>query len=229
MLNKNIALTVVAVFGFASLQTASAAVIATVAGTNLFTTDAQPAPDTVTGATLVNSQISPVGDFNIRERRVSGQTDRRIASFIDFDVSGITIADANDPNFEAIFSADFVSRLNELNAAAATVGQVTDATITFDSAGLTTAGGAGSAINPVELIGNIQTEDFGLVTADITTIVQGWVNDPTTNLGLAVYIPILEAQAAGFDNPQLVASIVPEPSSLTLLALGLLPLVRRRR
>ena len=227
MLNKKIAIPVVAALGFASLQTASATVIATINGTNLFTTDAgTPA---ITGAATVNSGLAPVGDFNIRERRISGQTDRHIASFIDFDVSGITIAEANDPNFEAVFSADFVSRLNALNAAPATVGQVTDATITFDSAGLTTTGGAGSAINPVELIGNIQTEAFGIVSTDITTIVQGWVNDPATNLGLAVYIPILEAQAAGFTSPQLVASVVPEPSALALLALGFLPLVRRRR
>ncbi|MEJ6567292.1 MAG: hypothetical protein QNL80_00375, partial [Akkermansiaceae bacterium] len=91
-----------ALFGGMLLEQSAGAITPTVT----FTTDAQNSP--ITGASAVNSGDSPTdSDIYIRERRSATQTDRRISSFLNFDVSSLTPADLSSPGFSVSFTADY--------------------------------------------------------------------------------------------------------------------------
>ena len=70
------------------------------------------------------------------------------------------------------------------------------------------------------------------LTLDVTSIVTSWVNGTNNNYGFVLFIDELEAQGAGFSNPELFVSVIPEPATVALLA-GMLALtavaIRRRK
>ena len=178
--------------------------------TAVFTTDAQDPP--VTGAATVSSGDGPTdSDIYIRERRSDTQTDRRISSFLNFDVSSLTAADLSAPEFSVSFTADYDFQLNDLNAASAVVGRVTDGAwdgttiLPPHSWGIETSG------DRTSLIANIAAEDPTIpVSVDVTSIVTGWVDGTIDNFGLVVFVGSLESNAAGFSNPRLVVSNAPD-------------------
>ncbi|MGJ8645079.1 MAG: DNRLRE domain-containing protein [Luteolibacter sp.] len=181
----------------------------------------------------LSSGLSPEGAFNIRERRNAGQVDRRLSAYFQFDLSGLTPADTLQPGFQATFSTTYVSRLNEVNSAAATLGRVAPADI-WDVSGTMNplhAYGITNALDTQNLIADIATTapTGQILSLDVTGIVTNWVNGTNANNGFALFVPILEAQAAGFGTPTLMFDVVPEPSVFALLGLGLIPLFRRRR
>lgn len=171
---------------------------------NTFTTDAQGTP--VTGAANVNSgDLTPDSDIYIRERTSSGQTNRRISSYLNFDISSITVGDFSNPQFSVAFTADYDYQLNDLNIASAYVGRVTNSA--WD--GTTTlplhTWGINDAADATILITNIATlYPPTSVSADVTSIIEDWVNGVTNNFGLVVFIHELKSNAAGFSNPRLV-------------------------
>ncbi|MDB0068426.1 sulfatase-like hydrolase/transferase [Akkermansiaceae bacterium] len=176
-----------------------------IAPTLTFTTDSQsPA---VTGASAVNSGDSPTdSDLYIRERRSATQTDRRISSFLNFDVSSLTPADLSSPGFSVSFTADYDFQLNNVNGpAAAVVGRVTNsawdgtATLPLHTWGIDDASDRTTLITDIAALAPPAS-----VSADITSIVAGWVNGTIDNYGLVVFIGSLESNAAGFSNPRLV-------------------------
>ena len=54
-------------------------------------------------------------EYAIRERGNITQADRRVATFLKFDVSPLDAAVVNDPNFTAVFSINHLGHLNNVN------------------------------------------------------------------------------------------------------------------
>lgn len=76
----------------------------------------------------------------------------------------------------------------------------------------------------------------GLVSFDVTEVVDGWLNDPTTNHGFGLVVasgqPVELGASSDFLTSDSVAptlSTVPEPGSMAILALGAVGLLHRRR
>ena len=195
--------------GFFSLTSnSSAQVPASLTPTTIFTTDAQTPANT--GASNVDSgDTSPDSDFYIRERRTSSQTDRRVSSFLNFDVSALAPADVNQPGFSVSFTADYDFQLNNANGPArATVGRVTNGAWNGTSTQPFHAWGIDDSADRSTLIADIRALSVpASVSADVTGIVAGWVNGTLDNYGIAVFIDSAESNGAGFNNPQLVITI----------------------
>lgn len=217
------------------------------AATTLIPTQAVTVTDdgsaTSVGSVNITGGAGPMpGDYHIRERRVVGQSDRQISSFFQFDLSTISVADTMNPGFNATFTIEFDSQLNNIvgaNSAPAALGRVasgdgwdtsgTDYPLHdwgFDEATNTTI-----AADVQTLIADIPAPPVPSgqeVTLDVSSIVTGWVDGTNPNYGFVLFIPELEAQGAGFSNPELIVTI-PEPSSLGLVGLALIGLLSRRR
>lgn len=169
-----------------------------------------------------------------RERRDKSQKDKRIASFIQFDVSLLTLDLVNASDFSALFSADFSERLNIINDMSVMLGQVSSAwdnvagTLpVFEMAGLST--------NSAVLVNNIKTDDFDTYSLDVTEIVRSWVSGTSVNNGFVVYGAESVYQGAGFNNialkvtaPVSSAVTVSEPTTLVIFGLAMIALASRR-
>ena len=169
-----------------------------------------------------------------RERRDKSQKDKRIASFIQFDVSLLTLDLVNASDFSALFSADFTEHLNIINDMSVMLGQVSSAwdnvagTLpVFEMAGLST--------NSAVLVNNIKTDDFDTYSLDVTEIVRSWVSGTSVNNGFVVYGAESVYQGAGFNNialkvtaPVSSAVTVSEPTTLVIFGLAMIALASRR-
>ena len=169
-----------------------------------------------------------------RERRDKSQEDKRIASFIQFDVSLLTLDLVNASDFSALFSADFTEHLNIINDMSVMLGQVSSAwdnvagTLpVFEMAGLST--------NSAVLVNNIKTDDFDTYSLDVTEIVRSWVSGTSVNNGFVVYGAKSVYQGAGFNNialkvtaPVSSAVTVSEPTTLVIFGLAMIALASRR-
>ena len=169
-----------------------------------------------------------------RERRDKSQEDKRIASFIQFDVSLLTLDLVNASDFSALFSADFSERLNIINDMSVMLGQVSSAwdnvagTLpVFEMAGLST--------NSAVLVNNIKTDAFDTYSLDVTEIVRSWVSGTSVNNGFVVYGAESVYQGAGFNNialkvtaPVSSAVTVSEPTTLVIFGLAMIALASRR-
>ncbi len=174
----------------------------------VFTTDAQSAA--VTGATSVNSGDSTsASSIYIRERRNSTELDRRVSSFLNFDVSSLTATEVSTPGFSVFFTADYNFQLNDLNSTAAVVGRVTNGAWNATTIFPLHTWGIDDAADRSALIVDISAlSPPSSVSSDVTDIVAGWVNGTFDNYGLAVFLGNLESNAAGFLNPRLVITSV---------------------
>lgn len=177
-------------------------------------------------AGTVNSGSLTGNEVIARERKNQSQEDKRIASFLHFDVSSLTSSLVNSSEFSASFEADFDSRLNTINNMSVLLGQVGSAWDTmagslplFELAGLST--------NQATLVNNAKTDTFGTYTLDVTDIVRSWVNGGSINNGLVVFGAAPVYQGAGFKNVGLSVDI-PEPTSIAIFALGVVGLASRR-
>ncbi|MGJ8725773.1 MAG: DNRLRE domain-containing protein [Roseibacillus sp.] len=168
-----------------------------------------------TAPSLVVTDLT-TGDFPIRERRNAGQNNRRISSFLQFDLTDPALSALfSSPDFSATLTLEYVAQLNAVNGpSSATVGRVTTAAWDSDVAtptlpplhtyGITDAADAIPFIADIkDLLPTGQTLEI-----DVTTIVQGWADGTNPNFGFVLFIDRLEAQAAAFNNPELTLSII---------------------
>lgn len=174
----------------------------------------------------VNSGSLSGSEVVARERRNQSQQDKRIASFLNFDVSSLTASLVNSSEFSASFEADFDSRLNTVNNMSVLLGQVGTAWDAM-AGSLPLFELAGTSTNQGILVNNVRTNAFGTYTLDVTDIVRSWVNGGSTNNGLVVFGSAPVYQGAGFNNVGLTV-FIPEPTSIAIFALGILGLASRR-
>ena len=169
-----------------------------------------------------------------RERRDKSQEDKRIASFIQFDVSLLTLDLVNASDFSALFSADFTEHLNIINDMSVMLGQVSS---TWDNVAgtLPVFEMAGLSTNSAVLVNNIKTDDFDTYSLDVTEIVRSWVSGTSVNNGFVVYGAESVYQGAGFNNialkvtaPVSSAVTVSEPTTLVIFGLAMIALASRR-
>ncbi|WP_077285404.1 PEP-CTERM sorting domain-containing protein [Cognaticolwellia aestuarii] len=169
-----------------------------------------------------------------RERRDKSQKDKRIASFIQFDVSLLTLDLVNASDFSALFSADFSERLNIINDMSVMLGQVSS---TWDNVAgtLPVFEMAGLSTNSAVLVNNIKTDTFDTYSLDVTDIVRSWVSGTSVNNGFVVYGAESVYQGAGFNNialkvtaPVSSAVTVSEPTTLVIFGLAMIALASRR-
>ena len=180
----------------------------------------------INSAGTVNSGSLTGSEVIARERKNQSQQDKRIASFLHFDVSSLSSSLVNSSLFSATFEADFDSRLNTVNNMSVLLGQVASAWDTM-AGSLPLFELAGSSTNQATLVNNVKTDSFGTYTLDVTDIVRSWVNGGSTNNGLVVFGAAPVYQGAGFNNVGLTVYI-PEPTSIAIFALGLVGLASRR-
>ena len=175
----------------------------------------------------------------LRERSNLAQGNLRVGAVIDFDVSGFTA-----PVQEAIleFTAYTLNDTTGID-----VGQITG-TPGFDPAVTNVIAG-----NNTFPSANDDGTDIANFSIDVTTIVNNWIADPTSNIGfylgldnttndgVGIYTggPVNDGSDAGVFTPTaapdsykalaLHVTAVPEPTSALLLTFGGLALVTRRR
>lgn len=162
----------------------------------------------------VNAVVT--GDLVIRERRNPDQSDRRISSFIQFDLTEPEAVTALAvPLFTASLTLEYVGQLNTTNAAGAALGRVTASAwdsvtaLPLHSYGLDAANDITSAADVIHFITNVANEAATgqTLTIDVTNIVRDWLVGVEPNYGFVLFFNQLESQGAGFDNPQLVITI----------------------
>lgn len=192
-----------------------------------------------------NTHVETDVDFRYvaRERDSTSQTDRRVATFLKFDTSGLTTADVNDAGFSATFSIDYCGHLNDQNVGMDLgLGRVDDDGVngdSWDDDGSNNpdfAWGLSSADQSILLVDVDQyevatTDDIFTLTVDVTSIVQDWVLGNEANNGLTLFGVDNGANgsnAAYLDNASL--TVIPEPATIGLFAAfgGGVLFIRRR-
>lgn len=174
----------------------------------------------------VNSGSLSGSEVVARERLNQSQQDKRIASFLQFDVSSLTTGIVNSSFFSASFEVDFDSRLNNKNNMSVMLGQVGSAWNAMPGS-LPLFELAGSSTNQGVLVDNVRTNAFDTYTLDVTDVVRSWVNGTADNNGFVVFGAAPVYQGAGFNNIGLTVDI-PEPTTVAIFALGIIGLASRR-
>ena len=173
-------------------------------------------------AVLAGVNGGVTGDLVIRERRNANQNDRRISSYLQFDLTEPAAVTAlAEPLYTASLTLEYVGQLNALNGATASLGRVTtaawDSTATFPlhSYGLDGATVITNAADVTDFIPNVATEPATgqTLTIDVTNIVRDWDEGIEPNFGFVLFFNQLESQGAGFNNPQLVISVPADTDS----------------
>ncbi|MEN8775077.1 MAG: DNRLRE domain-containing protein [Akkermansiaceae bacterium] len=180
---------------------------------------------------IVGPTTQSTFQYGIRERysqQQVTQADRAGYSFFKFDLSGLSTA-PTDPGFSAVFSIDYVGHLNSLNAWSVSLGQVNGPWDTSGNNDPTRALSQGSSIVG-ELVSDVAGNPDAIdgIEVDITSLVQGWADGSIANNGLTFTGPLV-AQSAYFNNAIITTSVVPEPSSASLLAFAIAGMVIRRK
>lgn len=165
-------------------------------------------------------------DFALRERdTVSPNDDLKIATFHQFDVSGLTPEQVNSEVFSAEFAIDFVGNQGQSVATSLNVGRVTNGNTWGGVSGTQPVyAWAGTATQTSVLINNVVTQAAGEASVDVTAIVRDWVNGIHENNGFALSLdPVV--QIAGYNSPQLrvvlPVALIPEPGSVLLVFAGI--------
>ena len=172
------------------------------------------------GTDVVTSGVNAgvTGELAMRERASPTQNDRRISSYVKFDLTDpAAVAAFASPPYTASLTLEYVGQLNTLNGGAASVGRVTtadwDSTTNFPlhSYGFEAGVGANAADVSVFINNIAATAPTGqTLTIDVTNIVIGWVDGANPNYGFALFMNQNVSQAAAFDNVQLVITSAPD-------------------
>ena len=90
--------------------------------------DTRVVSDQTTQTSLGPVDTGTTAPYAVRSRADTSQNDRQVATFLQFDVSSLTVEDVNNPAFEATFRIDYSTRLNTINALTVMVGRNTSGT-----------------------------------------------------------------------------------------------------
>ena len=146
--------------------------------------------------------------YGIRERSNPDELDRRVYSFLRFDVSSMT-ADPSDPDFSATFTVDYQGHLNNVNGGFnVLLGQVSGNWDTSAVPNIALSTGSSSLGTLVADVDNQSAQQTGL-TVDITDLVRGWADGSIANDGLTFTSNQDVPQAAYFSNATIVTSEEP--------------------
>ena len=176
--------------------------------------------------------------YAARERQNAGQTNRRIATFLQYDVSALTPTEVNAAGFSATMTVGYAGSLNDLNtgmdlSVGRNVSGAWDSTTTIPSFTW-----AASTLDQSVLLADVHSNpNPQTLTLDVTSIVQGWVNGTFSNQGLVLFgTPAAPnagnnnfSQAAFLSSATITTESIPEPTSLALASFGLLGFLARRR
>ncbi|MBU2871121.1 PEP-CTERM sorting domain-containing protein [Colwellia sp. E2M01] len=171
-----------------------------------------------------------INEIFVRERKSDNQQ-LRTASFVQFDLTGLTASIVNSSSFSASFEADLTSKLNPKNDLAVMIGAVNNQT--WDNSLFTGTvplfEWAADSLNPEVFASNVNVNIATAETfsVDVTNIVRSWVNGDTVNNGFVLYGNARQYQGAAFENTKLSVQ-VPEPTSIALMAIALIGFVARR-
>lgn len=149
------------------------------------------------------------GTYVVREREQdTTEHERHISAFSNFDLSGVAGFNPGAGD-QAFFDLDFQGRLNTANDSPLYVAQVTGGSWSTSSlpnyqwaTKSPATAGPGTQTREHVVVPNVKTDAFGTYTANVTDIVDAWVNGGEPNYGLGVYIAD-KWQGAGFDFPTL--------------------------
>lgn len=167
-------------------------------------------------AALAGVNGGVAGDLVIRERANAGQNDRRISSYIQFDLTDPAAVSAlAPPVYSASLTLEYAARLNTLNGGTASLGRVataawdSDVAFPLHSYGFDSATLMATAADVTDFIANVATDvapTGQTLSIDVSTIVRNWDNGVNPNHGFVVFFNQLVSQGAAFNNPQLVIS-----------------------
>ena len=127
--------------------------------------------------------------YTVRERDNTGQANRRIATFLKFDISGLAAADVNDSGFMATFTIEHVGHLNAVNHGMNLMfGRVDDGS--WDDGGSANpdfSWGLGSADQTTLLVNMANYPNATNLVVDVTDIVKDWVLGNTSHQGIVLF------------------------------------------
>ncbi len=200
-------------------------------------TDTRVVSDQTTTTSLGTVDDGTTSAYGVRGRTGdSGQDDKRIVTYLQFDVSDLSEAMVDHPEFSATFRIDYETRLNDINNLDFFVGRNTGGS--WDSGGTNNPLHDWAFVDETStvlaadgefLVDGKDTEPpVDDLTADVSDIVTDWVKGTHANDGFVLYYNSNQNQGVGFGNAELVI-VIPEPSTLALAAVGLGGLRRRRR
>lgn len=164
------------------------------------------------------TNIRGAAEIAAQERGDDSQLTNQGVSYLKFDLSGLTPAQVNDPNFSAIFSIEYDGRVNGTQNMEVGM-RVVDTTNTWsDTVGdyplatwVAPANG-GSTGSPLSadyiLIDNVltTTPTGQAILLDATADVQNWVNGTINNNGYVIFGTYDTFQGADFSNATLLTS-----------------------
>lgn len=164
------------------------------------------------------SNIRGSAEIAAQERGTDTQTSNQGVSYLKFDLSGLSPEQVNDPDFSAVFSIDYVGRVNGTQNMEVGMSVVASANTWSDTPGDYPLATWVAPAN-INAVGSPLSADYILIEnvlttaptgqailVDATADVRNWVNGVTANNGYVIYGTYDTFQGADFSDATLFTS-----------------------